>query len=497
MAIQLAKIPIFGALGARDASYWNNNSIVESENVYVDKVGEDLIIKTRPSVTYNQVLTSDSRGLRMMSFPEDAGCIHILHYNRTGNDYRILRRTSGTGGSSVGTIASTRMSIRATPAVRHVTGGTQYIIWGGSGGYIHYSSGANLTQLSVAVFSGSTQVKLQELDGYVLGLDENKSNKIFFSAVGDLTSWSSLDFISTGSIIYNFHVLGDYIYVFESGRTLRYYNDGSTPFVKAKGQDVNVGTIGINSVASDGTSLYLIDFSGRFGVINGVDFNDLGYLVQDKINEILSSSWGNSALNFIEYSGKKYIVIYSTSTYNHNSLVYDIDLGRFYEWYCDRSGDLVGGIIDIAFSSTYNDYMGIISSPATNDRCFLYDITDNGQDYISNSTGQPTNYPIVQNITTGFIDHGTHRQKRSRCIRLRCRKTTSSGTLRIAYRDNAEGSFVTMRDFDIDSDNNNLITIENFANGIYRQRQYKITSEGAIGKLGITDFEEEFEVLGS
>jgi len=498
----IAKIPIFGSSSVDNENYSLSDSVSLYENLYIQKNGSNLELKTRPGFLskYPTLSTAYYTTPWFVYFPKFGEAFFTSV--DVSNGYTYLGYLGVNGAATiVGTDAASRGDNAMGRPVLFSYSGNEYIVAGLKSQYIFYYKTGSFNVLDTGV-GGNSYTKCCVLDNYLIKHSEGDYN-VYFSAPGDLTSWSALDFISTGQLIQSIHSFNGYLYLSDGNVTKRYYNDGSTPFVSASGQDINIGTLSINSICDDGNDLYLISSDGRFGKINGNTFQQLGKNISGEIEKFFSSYISRIKIFNFKYRGKNFISIINqldiTGTVRYQ-LIYDIDLDIFYKWTINlNNGSFYAPAFEsFAFHGSRNYYVAGIGTYLQNGGYSSVGILgDYGQDTYNYTGSAVEAKPINQILQTGLIDHGTHRQKRSRCIRLRCRKTTSSGTLRIAYRDNAEGSFVTMRDFDIDSDNNNLITIENFANGIYRQRQYKITSEGAIGKLGITDFEEEFEILGS
>ena len=489
----IAKISIFGVTSSKEDDFFTSSSNCQLENLYVDKVGNDLVIRTRPGLSHKAPTPEANHdGCYGIYFPA-ANRMLFNTYKPTGTLTQILSTNFLEQVTAIGTVTGSALS--CSNYILFNSGGVEYAVFGGLNNYIHYiNPSLTVASLDTGVGNNVNQ-KLCELNNYILKLGRS-DKEVYFCAVGDLTSWNALNFISTGNTLYNIHSFQDYLYVFEANRTFRYYNDGSTPFVSAKGQDIYAGTTSYMSVTDDGNNIYFIDSSARMGRIEGNSFVDLSQNVSKELKDIVGKSPAYYYCNFIEYYGKRFIVCGNSDSTTKTSMVYDIDLGIWSKWSFNDGNSTNGSpIFQTLYHPDANAYFGTYHGTGTAGA--FMKLVEQGFDYAYDYNLSLGNLQIPQTFKTPFIDHGTHRNKRSRCIRLRCRKTTSAGTLRIAFRDNAEGSFVTMRDYDIDSDNDDLITIENFANGVYRQRQYKITSEGAIGKLGITDFEEEFEILGS
>ena len=513
----IGKIPMFGEYSGKYGIYFDQNSSKEVLNMLFQNTdqGDYAELVTRPSFEYRQPIEQDwvnaPRVAKWMIFYPSLGRMlcSMFYPNTSTEEYADIDN-----GQTIRIIGSVNNAcqLNGSPILVY-SSGVQYALFANQNQQLTYIDSSRVVNTLPTGVGGNDAQKCVYLDGYVIKFS-NGDTKFYFSSAGDFTTWSALDFVDVGDIIRSIHVFNDYIYIFTTSKTLRYYNDGSTPFAKAQGQDINKGSVGIASVVDDGNHIYYLTFDNSFGRINGSQFEELGRDMYNSIKDMVKFSPESTNLFHFYYNGRNYISIYNESMLsNRYQLVYEVESEKWHKWTLDdNSGNRIPAVSDIkqhlrnnnSFPANYFASRGYDSS--VSNRSDICQLGFRGYDLTRQSNNLPSDRSkIDQELITGLIDHGTHLKKRSKVIRIKARKPSvlfpSDNIMRLSYRDNITDSFTTLQDFSLNSSDDDIITLEKWSNGVYRQRQYKIdssaVSEYRNAVFDITDFEEEYEILGS
>ena len=352
-----------------------------------------------------------------------------------------------------------------------------------NGGGLYKTSGGALS--AIADPDAPVNVtSLTFLDQYIIA-NNSETPYFYYSGVNDPDSWSALDFATaevrpddTTGVATNW----DELFVLGTESVEVWYNDGSTPFVRRDGATINRGTLSPYTFKRVGNTFMMLDSKRHVVNIEGRNPVIVSNEIDDDLAEIRDIEDAFAMVMDIE--GRAFYVLSFPRA--NRTYAYDYKMKAWARWgqYQSEHGvyDRFGGN-SYAFCTDWNKH--VIGSK------------DDGRVYTMassiNADGDSYNRLRVQ---TGHIDHGVLSNKRSRDLRLRGKRgsTSQPGSLMLRVRDNGTGQWSREYILDTGAAGDYVIDWSVFLGGIYRTRQYEITATDNVPVL-FGEAEEEVEVL--
>jgi hypothetical protein len=328
---------------------------------------------------------------------------------------------------------------------------------------------------------------IQFFDGYILAL---YANAVYFSYPGDGTNWAALDYFSPVGDPDNVHsmlVHERQLYLFGTKTIEIWQNDGTTPFSRVPGGYLPYGCFQTHKphAVVDG-QLYFFDQTMRLLRISsnkveeppgteGFDFLQTAYSPYYRI------------LNPIRLKKREHLLISDNQL--GNSYVYDPYSQSLSKWTVNSKAiEVYGSVVHPPNINGSGDTLSLLATG--NPIPGLHKLDSS---LYQDTSAASVNYSIDFRIDTGHVDYGTLKNKRSEELRIRCKRTTSGGTLSLTFTDDGEktrGPFT----FSLGSASDTNIILKLPRTGIFRTRQYSFSSSSNV-PLIIADAEEDIEVL--
>lgn len=320
------------------------------------------------------------------------------------------------------------------------------------------------------------------IDGYLIA-NSVGSQRFFFSELEDYTSWSALDFASSGGdpdFTVAIHVFQKEIFMFGSISTELWQNDGVTPFSRVDGGFIETGCIAPYSINNSDFGLVWLNSKKQFVKYSGGS-TELLPSVYDKeiqayavVSDCESEAITINGISFIKFDFPS----------ENKTIVYNITADNWEEW---GYWNAVSGAHDIfigrcyAFSPLFNKhYFG--SRKAT------------GQSYeMSPDYFDDDGNPIKFISRSGKISYGTHKMKRCLEFSFRAKRgrvtDATEPVLTLRLKDD-DIEWTNEMDFSLGAigETYNVIREQNM--GCYRNRQYEFSGTNAIG-YALGDAKEE------
>lgn len=371
-------------------------------------------------------------------------------------------------------------------------GGNDYLAMANGGAIYVSTNGAAVAALS-DTDAPTTVTHVVFLDQYLLA-NKAGTGRIYYSQVGDYTDWQN-DFVTAearGDDVLAVRIGWRDIYLFGTTTTEVWYNDGSTPFVRYDGREIQLGLSAKHSVQYIDNTWFFLDNRRRLVKVTGTEPQILSSPFDKKLSNLTTVS--DAISDNIQVGGKGFYVITFPSVTRADggsgqTYCYDYKLNAWYEWgewntaeaWYDRfKGNCV------AFAHPWGKH-------------YVGDRAATGKVYLmAETTYQDNSEPIKMQVDTAYIDHGTYNKKKCKRATFRIKRgvsgLTTDTTFNLRYRDNDMGSFIASRDISVGLTGDSTITVKQDRLGSYRQRQYRLT-HSANTEFIIGDAQEDSDVL--
>lgn len=312
-----------------------------------------------------------------------------------------------------------------------------------------------------------------------------------FSNVGLPFNWSSGDFFTAegaGDFVRSIAATRGSLLIFgPQSIEIREFDGTSYPLVP--GGVLKIGTVGADAFAQVDEDIYFIDFYKRLFVFNGRDAQQLPFPYQPHLEKNISVGVGGGIQLYpFYYKGKNYIYIVDRASGNNKAMVYDTTTGDSYEWdYGTTSSTGLNLSCVMSFPFLLNDTL-LAGAANTNKVCLLSE---------DSHSGHQGSESIRKSLTTGWINHGTNKQKKSTELRIYVDRLETGGvypTLTVRYRNNGSSSYAATRTINISAANYQYSCYRLKALGYYRERQYEIFTDSSA-PLRIGRIEEDVTYL--
>jgi hypothetical protein len=330
--------------------------------------------------------------------------------------------------------------------------------------------------------TGATQ--LAYLDGYLLAIDN--TNKFYWSDVNAGTSWSALSFASAAGspdTLVALKVFNREIYLFGQRSIEVWENDGTTPFSRIPGGFIESGCSAPNAIITDENAVYWLDDYRRLVRFNGKTVERLSTNFDRELQSLSSISDG-IALK-VEIDG--YIFFIFTFPTANRTLVYNQTTDDWCEWGKWNYAD-----------AKYDRWIGNSYCYATNWKLHLIGRRDRlVVSELNKSYSDDDSDIIAVERTTGHIDYGTSRTKRSNELRFRAKRgvglSTRTPKLTLRYKlDNKTWS--NEKEFSLGDIGEYTLVLRDLRRKVFRTIQYQFRATDSIDVV-FSDAEEDMEVL--
>lgn len=447
-------------------------------NGYLSELGGT---NKRPGMGVFKTLNSSTNGVdgitwwtqreRLMAVSNE----HLYDLHKVGNQYFI---------TDLGTNSELQVGVRPifTCYGDNVFGNAIFLANGGKILYTDPSDNYSLKAISDA--NAPTKVThVAFLDNYILA-NSVGSNFFYWSDLQDPTTWTATNFASAaGSAdhIVAIHVKDREIYLFGTETLEIWEDDGENPFSRVPGGFREVGCIAPYSIVVTEKGLYWFDQNRRLVNYNGSSISRVSTPYDREIEKF--STIADCIGDKIEIDGRLFLVFNFKSV--ERTLVYNVTSDNWCEWgkYDEEEAKYRSWRANgYAFSPSWG--MHLIADIETPQ------VLELSSKFYSDVTS-----PIRLKRTTGPIDYGTSKRKRSGEVRLRIKRGMgqSNPQLMIRWRDD-NNRWSNEHWIPLGNAGDKEIIKRVFAHGIYRTRQYEFTATSSVPVIFI-DAEEDIEVL--
>lgn len=307
-----------------------------------------------------------------------------------------------------------------------------------------------------------------------------------FSNVGDPLTWSANDFFTTevkNDYITRVQAINGSILLFgPENIEVREFDGTSFPLVP--NGVFNVGMLAPDGLAEFDDSLYFFDKNRRLMMIQGARQiiatpNPYATYLTDTL--VPSASGGYFVqCDAVTYRGNRLLLICNRNGVDTPAIVYDIDKNDAYEWNWGTTSNIGLGFSTLVKNPTVLD--GLIAGSGASAKV---SILNEGA-----HTGFEGTETMRKGITTGWINHGTNRAKKSTEFRIYVERVDTSGTypaITVRYKNNGSTSIAATRTITPSAATYQYACYRLKALGHYRERQYEIFTDTAaplrIGKI--------------
>lgn len=300
--------------------------------------------------------------------------------------------------------------------------------------------------------------------------DDKWDESIMFSAVADPITWPA------GGQFYSaenhpdklnaIHSAWDEIALFGEAQIENFYNDRESPFSSIPGGNINDGTLSPWTIKGNKDFYFYLNADRNVIQLAGRQAIE----ISDPIDDILDGvvDFENAEGDWFKLKGKELYLI----TINDRTFVYDI---KFKEWIGEW------GFWDKT-EATYTKFKGRNFINVKPWGLTLCSDKDTGDIYkLDFDTYQDDGEEVRSSIITGWIDHGTSREKRSNELKLRLKRGQVEKTaidqvepkLLVRWADNGSDVFSNWREIPLGFQGDTDFYYSLFMLGSYRSRQYE------------------------
>lgn len=328
------------------------------------------------------------------------------------------------------------------------------------------------------------------LDRYLLANDPG-TGLVYWSDLNDPTSWPALNFAEAErkpDHISAVHVQGRDLVLFGTRSIEFYYNDGSSPFIRFEGGEVESGVSAPNSIqfVSEINSWFYLNENRHLIQMQNRTPQKISNPYDDEIQDLETTS--DCVSNILRVGGRGwYVMNFRTANV---TFVYDYQTQAWYKW-----GNWNAG------KSQYDIFVGYVMSYNNDKNIHLVGDINDGLIYsMKNTVYQDNGAEIRSNVRTGFINHGTQNSKKSKRVQFRLKRgiakdgSDTAGSIFIRFRDDNTGSFGNQLSISTGIGGDSAFNSSIRVGGIYRGRQWDIVSSDNTPFI-MGGFEEDVEVL--
>jgi len=328
------------------------------------------------------------------------------------------------------------------------------------------------------------------MDRYLIANDSG-TGLIYWSNLNDPTTWNPLSFaeaeLKPDNIIAQ-RVEGRELVLFGYRSVEFFYNDGVSPFRRYEGGEVTTGVSVAYSVqfVPEVASWFYLDENRHLIRLTNRQPKKLSGPYDEEIQSLATVTDGVSSV--IREGGRGWYVI--TFPTENVTYVYDYQQDAWYKWGNWNSKTV-----------SYDRFIGQVATYDSRSNKFLIGDKNAGIVYSMKSSIYTDNGAEIRaNVRTGFISHGTQNRKKSRKVQFRLKRgiakdgLDTAGEVNVRYRDDYTGTFSNELKIGTGIGGDTRFNTEIYVGGIYRARQWDITSSDNTPFI-IGGFEEDVAVL--
>lgn len=385
-----------------------------------------------------------------------------------------------------------------TPVITSLTAGTPLLnqnapvsmtvdgtnLYACNGGRIVYSSVSGTPAYIADVDAPTNATHIDFLDGYLLAIDG--SNKFFWSDVNAGTSWNALGFASAAGSpdrLTALKVFNREVYLFGQRSIEIWENDGTSPFSRIPGGFIQSGCSAPYAVIADENSLYWLDDNRRLVRFTGKSVERLSTKFDRELQGL--SSVADCVAFKMEIDG--YVFFVFVFKLADRTLIYNQTTDDWCEW----------GRWSYA-SAEYERWVG--NSYCYAEKWGLHLIGRSDTLVISElgKSHSKDDSDIIRLVrTTGHIDYGTGKNKRSHELRFRAKRgegfNSKDAKLMLRYKiDNRDWS--NIKEFSLGEVGDYNFLLRDIRMNIFATKQYEFSATDAVN-IVFSQAEEDIEVL--
>lgn len=335
-----------------------------------------------------------------------------------------------------------------------------------NGGRMVYTNG---TDAPAYIADGDAPIlvsHVNHIDGYIIANDVGTDDE-YVSDLDDALTWDAANFFNAESIpdtIEAVHVSNSLIYLFGPTTLEIWYNAGLTGGVPFERQQVvQRGILAPHSVVRANNTFYWINEERRFVFLNGGVAQSVSIPFDRVLHDMNKVS--DCIGSLVAVDGHYFIMLNFVDS--DTTLVYDIGLDQWYTW-----GYWIGHKYQrvLMHKVTYMQDWGVFLAGSRKDDSIYT---------LSRAVYQDAGDEMRSLNQTGWIDHGTSRDKQSHRLRIRVRRGAVnlgievSPTLILQYRDNGDLNWSNERELDLGAVGETEFYVRVNRLGRYKNRQYR------------------------
>ena len=328
------------------------------------------------------------------------------------------------------------------------------------------------------------------IDRYLLA-NSTDNGIMYWSDLNDPTTWNPLNFAEAErkpDDLIALQVQGRDVVLFGYRSIEFYYDDGTSPFRRFEGGEVETGVSVAHSIqfVPEIDSWIYMDENRHLIRLTNRQPNKVSGPYDDEIQDLESVTDGVSSISRV--GGRGWYVISFPA--ENITFVYDYQQDAWYKWGNWNSK-----------TASYDRFIGNVMTYDTRNNRFLVGDKNAGLVYsMKNTVYQDNGAEIRSNVRTGFIGHGTQNRKKSRKVQFRMKRgvakngSDEAGEVNVRFRDDYTGTFSNELKVGTGIGGDSRFNTELYVGGIYRSRQWDIVSSDNTPFI-IGGFQEDVEVL--
>lgn len=360
--------------------------------------------------------------------------------------------------------------------------GTNLVI--ANGGKIVYTNNSTVSEIGDAD-APTTVSHVAFLDQYILANDTT-SGRFYWSDTADETSWGALSFETAEGlpdILQSIITFQRELLLFGTRSFEIWYNDGVNPFSRKTPGFTQIGCIAKHSAIIAGDTVYWLDNKRRFVRKYGINAVSVSKAFDKELQSLNTVS--DCQADYIFEGGRNHI--YLTFPTENKTFAFDIDTEDWFQV----------GHFDSA-ANLWNRWIGNCHVYCKTWNAHLVGGTNNKIYSLSSDNASDAGDTIGYEFTTGHIDWGIWKRKRSHeiSLKMKCGDDASSTSRRVMfqYRDDGGVNWSDEEQINLSASGNTEFVVQLFGRGIYRTRQYKFRLTDSV-KFSFIGMEEKVEVL--
>lgn len=445
---------------------------------YLDVVGNQVSLFKRPAL--EQWTQPSSLGIDGLFDWDELGLLVVVTngtvYAYDANDVQI----------TLGTIP--QLGTRVSFAQAKISG--SQILCLCANGQIYRTDGtaSSLTVINAAD-APTKATHIAFLDNYLIANNDilGDRGRFFWSDLNDPTAWTATSYQGADGKPDDIAALAvGYRELIVVGRKTveMFYNDGSTPFGRLEGTEVQTGCSAPYSLAFAGGSWIFMNDKRKFVMIQNRSPVAISADIDEELQSLTTVS--DAVADSMYIGGKEFYIV--SFPEDKRTFVYDLLIGTWYEWAAWNTS-----------TSTYDNFRGNCYAYVQRRNTHFVGDRANGRVYKLKTDVYRDNstLPVRTLLETGYISHDTHNYKRSNALqmRLECNSGSTQGEVILKYRDQDDDDFgneISLSDQFTTTNNNFFCSVEQL--GMYRARQWQIIHSDNTPFI-LSDVQEDVEIM--